>query len=292
MYDGTAISGLSYGTDLNSSSEDLFARTNKSGNNKSKEDSDDFLGGLIASTTTATNKNNVMSSLNQDDNASVGDTSFLSDFLSGHLNNNGGGAKQRKGGSVVSGMTSVTSNNHHAKPSILKKKPKKDYRDEGMAWVRRAIQRVRNWYENGDPLPRTRQECIQWCEDGGSLFPKTKKEWVQWGVLALILTPFLHLAVQYMISVNSPTNDYYGGEIQYISNNGVVGTAKANLAGKGGSGTSSLYSLGASKAWAGSSMVMLSRRSSPTENIILIPDADWIELQISRNHAATNAMTS
>ena len=290
--DGIGIAGLSYGSDLNSSSEDLFAR-----GNKSKDGSEDFLGGLISSTT---NKN-VMSSLNKDDNASVGDTSFLSDLLSGHLNNGGdgrGGAKQRKGGSVVSEMSSTISNhrNTDAKPGILKKKSKKDYHDEGMAWVREGtawvrltLQRAKNWYENGDPLPRTRQECIQWCEDGGSLFPRTKKEWVQWGVLALIVTPFLHLAVQYVISGNSPINDYYGGEIQFISNNGVVGTAKANLAGKDGGGKNSLYSLGASKAWAGSSMVMLSRRSSPRENFILIPDADWIELQISRNHAATNS---
>jgi len=305
--DGVGTAGLYDGSDLNSSNEDLFART-KSGS-KSKEE-DDFLGGLIASTT---NKNGVPS-LDNDDNASVGDTSFLSDLLNGHLNNGGdgrGGAKQRKGGSVMSGMSSIPPNSRNdddAKAGILKSKSKKDYRrydddddsitivgkmehfrDEGIAWVRRVFQRAGNWYEHGDPLPRTRQDCIQWCEDGGSLFPQSKKEWVQWGVLALVLTPLLHLAVQYIISGNSSINNYYGGEIQFIINNGVVGSAKANLAGKDGRGQPSLYSLGSSKAWAGSSMVMLSRRSSPRENFILIPDADWIELQISRNQASTNA---
>jgi len=305
--DGVGTAGLYDGSDLNSSNEDLFART-KSGS-KSKEE-DDFLGGLIASTT---NKNGVPS-LDNDDNASVGDTSFLSDLLNGHLNNGGdgrGGAKQRKGGSVMSGMSSIPPNSRNdddAKAGILKCKSKKDYRrydddddsitfvgkmehfrDEGIAWVRRVFQRAGNWYEHGDPLPRTRQDCIQWCEDGGSLFPQSKKEWVQWGVLALVLTPLLHLAVQFIISGNSSINNYYGGEIQFIINNGVVGSAKANLAGKDGRGQTSLYSLGTSKAWAGSSMVMLSRRSSPRENFILIPDADWIELQISRNQASTNA---
>lgn len=279
---------MNHGSDLNSSSEDLFARTK--GKSNSKDASDDFLGGLIASTT---NKN-VASSLDKDDTASVGDTSFLSDFLSGHLNNGGdgrGGAKQRKGGSVMSEMSSLPPNNRNddVKAGILKKKSKKDHRDEGMAWFRRALQRAGNWYAHGDPLPRTRQDCIQWCEDGGSLFPRSKKEWVQWGVLALLLTPLLHLAVQYIITANYSINDYYGGEIQFISENGVVGSAKANLAGKDGRGQSPLYSLGTSKSWAGSSMVMLSRRSSPRENFILIPDADWIELQISRNHAAKNS---
>lgn len=280
---------MNYGSDLNSSSEDLFARTKK-GRSNSKDTSDDFLGGLIASTT---NKN-VASFLDKDDTARVEDTSFLSDFLSGHLNNGGngrGGAKQRKGGSVMSEMSSLPPSNRNddAKAGILKKKSKKDHSDDGMAWFRRALQRVGNWYTHGDPLPRTRQDCIQWCEDGGSLFPRSKKEWVQWGVLALLLTPLLHLAVQYIITANYSINDYYGGEIQFISENGVVGSAKANLAGKDGRGQSPLHSLGSSKSWAGSSMVMLSRRSSPRENFILIPDADWIELQISRNHAAKNS---
>jgi hypothetical protein len=300
------IAGLYYGSeDMNSSTEDLFARGK--GGNKSKEGSDDFLGGLIASTT----KNNDLKSLlldNKDDNASVGDTSFISDLLRGHLNNGGdgrGGAKQRKSGSVMSGISSLTPIDRadDAKTGNHKSKSKKydgdehdnitiiskmeHFRDEGMAWVRRAIQRAANWYEHGDPLPRTRQECVQWYEDGGSLFPRSKKEWVQWGVLALVLSPLLHLAVMYILSDSS--SDYYGGEIQFISNNGVVGNAKANLAGKNGRGQSSLHSMGASKAWAGSSMVMLSRRSSLRENFILIPDADWIELQISRNHALTNS---
>lgn len=114
---------------------------------------------------------------------------------------------------------------------------------------------------------------------------------VQWGVLALVLSPFLNLAVQHLINSSASSNDYYGGEIQFVSNDGVVGSAKARLAGKsGGGGPDSLYSLGeTSKAWAGSSMVMLSRRGSLKENIILIPDADWIELQISRNQASTNS---
>jgi len=279
---------MNYGSDLNSSSEDLFARAKGSSN--SKDESDDFLGGLIASTT---NKN-VVSSLDKDDSTSVGDTSFLSDLLSGHMKNGcdgRGGAKQRKGGSVMSEMSSLPPNNHNddVKAGILKKKSKKDHGDEGMAWFRRALQRAENWYTHGDPLPRTRQDCIQWCEDGGSLFPRSKKEWVQWGVLALLLTPLLHFAVQYIITANYSINDYYGGEIQFISENGMVGSAKANLAGKDGRGQSPLYSLGTSKSWAGSSMVMLSRRSSPRENFILIPDADWIELQISRNHATKNS---
>jgi hypothetical protein len=304
--DGIGIAGLYSKSDLNSSSEDLFARGK--GGNKSKEEYNDFLGGLIASTT----KNNVVKFLDmKDDNASVGDTSFLSDLLSGHLNNGGdsrGGAKQRKGGSVMSGMSSLPPNNRadDAKTGNHKSKSKKSddddehdnntimskiehIREEGIAWVRRAIQRAENWYEHGDPLPRTRQECIQWYEEGGSLLPRSKKEWIQWGVLALVLSPLLHLAVMYIVSGNSSSNDYYGGEIQFISNNGLVGNAKANLAGKNGRGQSPLQSLGASKAWAGSSMVMLSRRSSLRENFILIPDADWIELQISRNQASTNS---
>jgi hypothetical protein len=306
--DGVGNAGLYYGSDLNSSNEDLFART-KGGNKTQEDEGDDFLGGLIASTT----KKNVTTSLEKDDNASVGDTSFLSDLLSGHLNNGGdgrGGAKQRKGGSVLSGLTSSPSINPSdgAKSDKNRSKSKKydddehdeddnttiigqmeNFRDEGMVWVRRTIQKAANWYEHGDPLPRTRQECIQWYEEGGSPFPRSKKEWVQWGVLALILSPLLHLTVMYLITGNSSSNDYYGGEIQFVSNIGVVGNAKANLAGKNGGGQSSLYSLGSSKSWAGSSMVMLSRRSSLRENLVLIPDADWIELHISRNQASTNS---
>lgn len=312
---GGGGTGMYYDSDLNSSNEDLFAQTKKGKKAKEDEESGDFLDGLIASTTKK--KKKTLTSLDKDDNASVGDTSFLSDLLNGHLNNNqggdgrGGGAKKRKGGSIISGMSSLgiasASNN---RTDDCKDKSKKDdrlhddddwynitvirklelFRDEGMACVRRVIQRAENWYEHGDRLPRTRQECIQWYEEGGALFPRSKKEWVQWGVLALVLSPFLHLAVHYIIDGGSSSNDYYGGEIQFVNNNGVVGNAKAHLAGKNGGGQSSLYSLGeTSKAWAGSSMVMLSRRSSLRENFILIPDADWIELQISRNRASTNS---
>lgn len=63
-------------------------------------------------------------------------------------------------------------------------------------------------------------------------------------------------------------NGYYGGDIKLI-----------------GEGQSSLYTSSAAHAWAGSSEVMLSSSSSLNENIILIPDNDWIELQISRNQA-------
>ena len=297
--DGVGSVGMYYGSDLNSSCEDLFARS-KSSNKSNEEGGDDFVGGLIASTT----KKNGVTSRDKDDNASVGDATFLSDLFSGHVNvaddRAGAGPKQRKGGSVISGMSSVT---FHTRVDDVKKdndksKSKKEYRrydDDNddditmIASVRRSVQRASNWYEHGDPLPRTRQDCIKWCDDGGSILPQSKKEWVQWGVLALLLAPLIHVAVLYIISGSSSINEYYGGEIQFVSSDGVVVSARANLAGHDGREISSLTSLGASKTWAGSSMVMLSRRSSPRENFILIPDADWIELQISRNHASTNS---
>lgn len=44
--------------------------------------------------------------------------------------------------------------------------------------------------------------------------------------------------------------------------------------------------------WAGSSQVMLSSRSSLSEDFILIPDADWIELQILRSKVASSKLKS
>ncbi|KAL7461838.1 hypothetical protein ACHAXS_002235 [Conticribra weissflogii] len=82
-------------------------------------------------------------------------------------------------------------------------------------------------------------------------------------------------------SVAAATKRYYGNEVQYFRGGEVAG-AEHRLRGARSVLRSSVAK---SNAWAGSSQVMLSHSSSLGENLILMPDSDWLDLQISRNQA-------
>ena len=87
------------------------------------------------------------------------------------------------------------------------------------------------------------------------------------------------------------TRSYYGNDIRYTWNaaaRGGNGRLKRKVVGGGVITSSPLHS----NAWAGSSQVMLIKSSSLRENFILISDADWIELQISRSKASAMKSSS
>ncbi|KAL3826667.1 hypothetical protein ACHAXA_001190 [Cyclostephanos tholiformis] len=171
----------------------------------------------------------------------------------------------------------------------------------------RAFQKIEMFFnEGGDILPQSVRRghafsrMEQFYNDGGKMLPQNRKEVAILLVCALVLWPIMHVAITIATgggsavgrsSGRSGRNDggYYGGEIQFVSSP----ERKQQLGGRGGSsrqqkmGTVGLFSTGESMStWAGSSQVMLSKYSSLRENFILIPDADWIELQIIRSKAA------
>lgn len=99
-------------------------------------------------------------------------------------------------------------------------------------------------------------------------------------VLALILSPLVHMGLVYSLS---SLGVGYGEGFRGGGGGDGIPTLTVTSAGeRPGDDRSALRA----DAWAGSSQVMLAKASSLGENVILIPDADWIELQISRRRAA------
>ena len=142
----------------------------------------------------------------------------------------------------------------------------------------------------------------RWYNEGGNILPQNRKEIVMFLVCALLLWPLVHVAItivtgSYVYDNNSSSGGgrtrggrnngaaYYGSEIQ------VGGSSRYNI--RKNNKSPGLYSMGESmNTWAGSSQVMLSSRSSLREDFILIPDADWIELQILRSKVASSKFKS
>jgi nitrate reductase NapE component len=138
----------------------------------------------------------------------------------------------------------------------------------------------------------------RWYNEGGNILPQNRKEVVMFLVCALLLWPLVHVAItivtgSYVYDNSSGGSGrtrggrnsgaaYYGSEIQ-VGSNSRYNSRKNNM-------SPGLFSMGESMStWAGSSQVMLSSRSSLPEDFILIPDADWIELQILRSKVASSS---
>jgi len=210
------------------------------------------------------------------------EASFLSDLL-----------RKRRGSSVISGKTELSSKTevsdtssmtHNANASSLTYSNGRSYH--------RGQRGGGGVHDGEDTIIRVMR---RYYNEGGEMLPKTRKEWVAPFALAILLSPLVHVAVLYLMAFfgignasNGGSSSYYGGEIQYL--NGPQLDIR-----KGGSGGPMVpgqqqdpnYAKQQllSKAWAGSSQVMLSKFSSLRENVILIPDTDWVELQISRSRA-------
>jgi hypothetical protein len=172
-------------------------------------------------------------------------------------------------------------------------------------WMGRCL------HEGGDALPESIRQSNafrgveRWYIEGGEVLPRNRKEVAMFLVCALLLWPLVHVAIIIAtgggVAGGGRRNDgYFGGEIQFVDSSGRrqqlggrMGGGRRNKKGTesmiDGVGQFPLVSTGESmSAWAGSSQVMLSKYSSLRENFILIPDADWIELQIIRSRAASS----
>ena len=134
---------------------------------------------------------------------------------------------------------------------------------------------------------------LQRCyNEGGNILPQNRKEVVMFLVCALLLWPLVHVAITIVTGGSGRTRGgrnngaaYYGSEIQVGGSSRYNSRKKNKMPG--------LYSMGESmNTWAGSSQVMLSSRSSLREDFILIPDNDWIELQILRSKVASSKFKS
>jgi len=258
------------GVDNSSTDEDgLFRRVDKVRNEmlNKPSSSDSFLNGLIGNKKRGSSSSPKKNAYNQTtDETSEEERSFLSNLLA---KNNA--ARQRKGGSVRSGDASGHSEASNlsadtiSQINIYQKK-----HNERRASLDRGANMIRQGYSK---VITSISRCYH---DGGELLPNNQKEWIVLLVCTFLLMPLVHVAVIHAMGDGvGSTVDFYGDQIQFTGS--LVQDDKH----------SSLYYAGESEmAWAGSSQVMLSESSSLHENFILMPDTDWIELQISRSKAA------
>ncbi|KAL3805564.1 hypothetical protein HJC23_005808 [Cyclotella cryptica] len=234
LYDGIAMGG--------SDDEGLFRRVDKVKKTIKSDNNDDFLDALLA-------KKPVAKEARGDDSKSIGDASFLSDFLNKRATQNG--TKQRKGTTTTSRVSSVSSLNHL--DNTFKDKENCGTSKYAMSVFKQtvyaALRKVQQWYKDG------------------YLFPRTRVEFVKYGLMAMIIAPLFHVALTILIDGRnhmhrgiSPHAIYHGNELKGLGSTGDI-----------------LHSRTKPDNWEGSSQVMLSASSSLKENFILIPDADWID---------------
>ena len=116
-------------------------------------------------------------------------------------------------------------------------------------------------------------------------------------VLAVLLSPLLHVAVLYLMAFfgignvsNAGSSSYYGGEIKYL-NGPQLDITKGGGPMAPGQQQDPNYTKQQlmSKACVGSSQVMLSKFSSLRENVIHISDVDWVKLQITWGRVKHNS---
>jgi len=256
------------GVDNSSTDEDgLFRRVDKVRNEmlNKPSSSDSFLNGLIGNKKRGSSSS-PKKAYQTTDEASEEERSFLSNLLA---KNNA--ARQRKGGSVRSGDASGQSESSNlsadtiSQINIYQKK-----HNERRASLDRGANMIRQGYSK---VITSISRCYH---DGGELLPNNQKEWIVLLICTFLLMPLVHVAVIHAMGDGvGSTVDFYGDQIQFTGS--LVQDDQH----------SSLYYAGeAEMAWAGSSQVMLSESSSLHENFILMPDTDWIELQISRSKAA------
>jgi hypothetical protein len=180
------------------------------------------------------------------DDQSVGEKSFLSDFLHNRAVQNGT-TKQRKGASSASKSSSVAADDIND-----------TFKDK-----------CQNYANNSDSINVARQHVaaayrkVQQLNKDGYLLPTSRVEFVKYGLLALILAPMIHVFITIVM----------GGK----GDAGKSVRANSNL-NPGNSDLTEQFNTVSSAKADGSSYVMLSSSSSVRENIILVPDADWFDL--------------
>ena len=178
----------------------------------------------------------------EDDNDSVGEKSFLSDFLNNRAANKGT-TKQRKGVSTSSKGTSLNADDDDDQKSDNFKEKYQTFGHNNILGTARqhiftAIRTIQQWHKDG------------------YLCPTSRIEFVRYGLLALILAPMIHVL------------------IMIITGAGHKHAAKHNYTTK----TANLHTKVDAVGNAGISHVMLSSSSSVRENVILVPDAAWLDL--------------
>ncbi|KAL9180530.1 hypothetical protein ACHAXT_010983 [Thalassiosira profunda] len=276
--------------DLPSDEDGLFRRASRPKGEAKKQSTNEFLDGLIASTTRRKNPR-YQSLLHPDsesgkrhedgDAASVGESSFLSDLLASRRQS----PRQRKKSGVgtnssnASSLMDTTDTSSSAPLNIYKDKhgnAKGRWRsNESVGDAVDAV--VLAWHKFRDSVRESPLfgKAEQWYEEGGDVLPKNRKEWAILAVIVVLLLPVLRVVV---VHATGGGNVSGGSGISWSDTSG-------NGAVYGSLGSDATNQL-SSDTWAGSAQVMLSRSSSLRENFILIPDADWIELQMGRERAA------
>eukprot|EP00956_Cyclotella_meneghiniana_P005118 scaffold6373_cov46-Cyclotella_meneghiniana.AAC.1 len=184
--------------------------------------------------------NNIVTD-NDDDNQSLGEKSFLSDFLNNRVAQNGT-TKQRKGGSSVS-KSLMTSDSDDENNNTFKDK-------------------CQNYVNNTDIRSLVKRRALtvlkavqQWNKEG-YLLPTSRIEFIKYGVLALILAPIFHVAIAMALG---------GGKHIKHSGKSVHASSLRNA--------NNLPHFSAIHTF-----VMLSSSSSVRENFVLVPDTEWVNL--------------
>ncbi|KAL7552166.1 LOW QUALITY PROTEIN: hypothetical protein ACHAWF_015389 [Thalassiosira exigua] len=212
-----------------------------------------------------------------DDVRSVGDASFLSNLLADK-----GHARQRRGGTVVTAGTGGVTRGASETSSLTDTTATRSSltlnvyrRGSGGGGGRTGRRGAAGGEDDGTTILGALRESAayrtarRWWEEGGEVLPRTRREWAILTALAILLSPLMHVAAVMVLGWDG------GG--------GGGGVRSSRAGGRGATAWHSSIYGGEdpeSGAWAGSSQVMLSKSSSLRENFILIPDADWIELQL------------
>jgi hypothetical protein len=181
------------------------------------------------------------------DDQSLGEKSFLSDFLHNRAAQNGT-AKQRKGTSSAPKGSSVAADTNN----------NDTFKDKCQSYV-----------NNSDSIAKQHvlaayRKVQQWNKDG-YLLPTSRVEFVKYGILALILAPMIHVFITIAMGGKS-----HSLAVKSFRANANHNTGNAHLLEQ--------FNTVSSASADGSSYVMLSSSSSVRENLILVPDSDWIDL--------------
>ncbi len=229
----------------------------------------DFLDGLVASTTgqsgphrsnnTKNSNNTLDDGYDNDGTASVGDTSFLSDFLTKNS-----AARQRKSGQPDQrSIRGSTTSNVYKKNDDGAQQPEQhqfpQHWHQGVQWL---LDFAVKFYDHFMSLIRQstiRHYVQRYYNEGGDILPRNRREIAIMLVWALLVLPLVRVVV--IDAMDGGNHSELGVQSLLISADGDDIIADV---------------------WKESSIAMLSKLSSIHENFILIPDTVWIELQISR----------
>lgn len=257
----------------------LFQRVNNVRNElllskSNKKEQSDFFDGLIKSTTRQSglylnsSTKEIIDDVNDNDGAaSVGETSFLSDFLTKNSV-----ARQRKAGQLDQKSIHAGGSTTSSIINIYKKHDdgtQKTQQHQYQQLVSQGIQCLRNFLikftDHVMSMIRrspVRQYLERYYDEGGDILPRNRWEIAVILVWALIILPLVRVAVIHVTHDSDVLKSGLGGPSLLISADGDDVIADV---------------------WKESSIAMLSKSSSMLENFILIPDTVWIELQISRS---------